>query len=125
MPGWRDANMMGTMCNGNSVDPAAQDPQLDLFDDRRGRIEGEAAPSPGRPGTSSPPATDLADDELIAMLPQAGRANVEALTDEVVSRSLAEAVPALEALWRRFSGFGVKAPYLPRAARRSEHTGPA
>ena len=63
------------------------------------------------PTTSAPAVTELSDGALIVMLPQAGRANVEALTDEVVSRSLAEAVPALEALWRRFSGFGVKTPY--------------
>ena len=45
------------------------------------------------------------------MLPQADRSNVEALSTEVVSRAPREAVPALEALWRRFSGFGVRVPY--------------
>ena len=56
------------------------------------------------------------DGELIAMLPQADRSNVEALSAEVVSRALTEAVPALEALWRRFSGFGVQVPYPEQCA---------
>ena len=101
---------MGAMSSGNSGDPPARDSQPDLFDDRHGRIEGEAVPVPGTP-PAGPAVAELADGALIAMLPHAGRANVETLCAEVVSRSLAEAVPALEALWRRFSGFGVKTPY--------------
>ena len=103
------------MSNGNSDDPATRDHQPDLFDDRHGRAIAEAAPVADTP-QAAPPVGKLSDGALIAMLPQAGRANVEALTDEVVSRSLAEAVPALEALWRRFSGFGVKVPYLEQRA---------
>ena len=101
--------MMGTMSEGNSVDPGAGDGQPDLFDDH-GRVEGELAPPPSVL-PAGPAAAELTDGEVIAMLPQAGRSNVEALSIEVVSRSLAEAVPALEALWHRFSGFGVKVPY--------------
>ena len=93
------------MSEGTSVDPAVGDRQPDLFDDH-GRVEGEAARPPGV-AAAGPPAAALSDGELIAMLPQAGRSNVEALAAEVVARSLAEAVPALEALWRRFSGFGI------------------
>ena len=109
MPGWAHADMMHTMSEGNSVDPAAGDRQPDLFDDH-GRAEGEFAPPPSVLPAGPPPA-ELTDGELIAMLPQAGRSNVEALSAEVVSRSLAEAVPALETPWDRFSGFGVKVPY--------------
>ena len=96
------------MSEGTSVDPAVGDRQPDLFDDHDG-VEGEAARPPGV--TAAGPPAALSDGELIAMVPQAGRSNVEALAAEVVSRSLAEAVPALKALWRRFSGFGVKVPY--------------
>ena len=100
---------MTAMSEGNSVDSAVGDRQPDLFDDP-GRIEGEAA-RPSNVAASGPPVAALSDGELIAMLPQAGRSNVEALTAEVMSRALAEAVPALQALWRRFAGFGVKVPY--------------
>ena len=101
--------MMGTMSEGDSVDPASGNRQPDLFDDH-GRVEAQVA-SPPSVLPTGPAAAELTDGELIAMLPQAGRSNVEALSAEVVSRSLAEAVPALEALWHRFSGFGVKVPY--------------
>ena len=109
MPGRVHADMMRAMREGTSVDPAVGHRQPDLFDDH-GRVEGEAARPPGV-AVAGPPAAALSDDELIAMVRQAGRSNVEALAAEVVSRSLAEGVPALEALWRRFSGFGVKVPY--------------
>ena len=36
--------------------------------------------------------------------------NVEALCSEVVSRGLVAAAPALESLWRRFAGFGMRVP---------------
>ena len=100
---------MRAMSEGNSVDPAVGDRQPDLFDNP-GRIEGETARPPNAVA-AGPPVAALSDGELIAMLPQAGRSNVGALTAEVVSRALAEAVPAVEALWRRFAGFGVKVPY--------------
>ena len=114
MPGRAHADMMGAMSEGNSVDPARVGLQRDLFDDP-GRIEGEAA-RPPNVAASGPPVAALSDGELIAMLPQADRSNVEALTAEVVSRALAEAVPALQALWRRFAGFGVKVPYSEQRA---------
>ena len=100
---------MRAMSEGNSVDPARGDFQPDLFDDP-GRDRGEAARPPSV-AVAGPPAAALSDGELIAMLPQADRSNVEALSAEVVSRALTEAVPALQALWRRFSGFGVRVPY--------------
>lgn len=100
---------MGTMSKGNSDDPEARDRQPDLFDDRHGRVDGEAVPTPDTP-PAGPAVAELSEGELIAMLPRADRTNVEALKDEVVSRALVEAVPALEALWRRFSGFVVKTP---------------
>ena len=55
-----------------------------------------------------PPAAALTDGELIAILSQVCRSYVEALSAEVVYRSLVEAVPAVEALWRRLSGFGIR-----------------
>lgn len=100
--------MMRTMSKRNSADRAVGDRQPDIFDDPA-RIEGEASRPPGV-AAAGLPAAALSDGELIAMLPRAGRLNVDALCAEVVSRSLAEAVPALEALWRRFSGFGVRVP---------------
>ena len=106
---------MRAMSEGNSVDSATGDRQPDLFDDH-GRVKGEAVLPPGIAATGGPPVTALSDGELIAMLPQAGSSNVVDLSAEVVSRSLAEAVPALQALWRRFSGFGVKVPYPERRA---------
>ena len=105
---------MRTMSEGDSVDPAAGNCQPDLFDDH-GRVEREVNP-PAHVRAAGPPVTELTDGEVIAMLPQAGGSNVEALCVEVVSRSLAVAVPGLEALWRRFSGFGVKVPYLEQRA---------
>jgi hypothetical protein len=49
----------------------------------------------------------LSDTELIAALPGASQREVEGLTLEAVRRGLPNAVPALEALCRRFSGFGL------------------
>ena len=54
--------------------------------------------------------------DMMEMLPQADLSNVEALCAEVVSRSLDAAVPALDGLWRRFIGFGIKTPLLEQRA---------
>ena len=106
MPGQAHADMMRVMSEGNFVDSAVRDCQPDLFDDPGG-IGGEVVRTPSVTAPR-PLAAALSDGELIAMLPQAGRSNVEPLSAEVVSRSLIEAVPAVEALWRRLSGFGIR-----------------
>jgi len=48
----------------------------------------------------------LSDTELIAVLPRARQIEAPGLAREAARRGMAEAVPALEALCRRFSGFG-------------------
>jgi hypothetical protein len=48
----------------------------------------------------------LSDTELIAVLPRARQVEAPGLAHEAARRGLTEAVPALEALCRRFSGFG-------------------
>ena len=89
---------------------AAADRQPDLFD-RRASYGAERVPVPiDRDAKIT--ASRLTDGKLIAMLPHASPSNVEALCAEVVSRSLHEAVPALESLWRRFVGFGIRAPFV-------------
>ena len=78
--------------------------QLDLFSG--------AGPCP----TASAPASiawtpldpaRLSDTELIAVLPRARQVEAPALAREAARRRLPEAVPALEALCRRFAGFGL------------------
>jgi HEAT repeat protein len=49
----------------------------------------------------------LSDTELIAMLPRARQNEASALAREAARRGLADAVPSLEALCRRFAGFGL------------------
>ncbi|HTZ69393.1 MAG TPA: hypothetical protein VMB71_01980 [Acetobacteraceae bacterium] len=51
-------------------------------------------------------ATGLSDEALVAALPLANRGDAVALAAEAVRRRLSAAVPALEALCRRFKGFG-------------------
>lgn len=80
---------------------AVEAQQLDLFASR-----GVAAAAvPGRPLV---PAGTLSDAELIEAIPQAGLRDCGPLTEEAVRRGLAAAVPALEALCRRFRGFGME-----------------
>src|SRR5579872_3177736 len=76
--------------------------QLDLFADPGFDTQAEAEPIDWAP---LDPAR-LSDAELIAVLPRARQVEVAALTREAVQRRLANAIPALEALCRRFSGFG-------------------
>lgn len=52
-------------------------------------------------------AARLSDAELIAALPRARQTEAPALTGEAARRRLMDAVPALEALCRRFAGFGL------------------
>lgn len=78
--------------------------QLDLF---------SAPPIPAErrlPPThrvAPPPAADLEDQALIAAIPESTLSDSLALTTEAASRRLAAAVPSLEMLCRRFSGFGI------------------
>jgi HEAT repeat protein len=77
--------------------------QLDLFSG--------AGVAPAEPETESmdwaplDPAR-LADAELIKVLPRARQNEADGLAREAARRALPDAVPALEALCRRFSGFG-------------------
>ena len=87
--------------------------QIDLFAER-GRVKLPHSPTPG--ASSAPEVATLTDEELLALVPRAGPANVEAVCSEVVSRSLETAVPALEALWRRFVGFGIEKPLCEQLA---------
>ena len=66
--------------------------------------------------TDVTPVQDYTDDDLLAALPRAGLSNVDALCSEVVARSLSAAVPALEALWRNFTGFGPNRPHRQQLA---------
>ena len=83
------------------------DGQLDLFSDRGG--PGEA---PVQHAAHGPPilATDLDDEVLIAAIPGAARAGARPLADEAGRRRLGAAIPALEELCRRFTGFGRTCP---------------
>ncbi len=79
--------------------------QFDLFAGG-GTIEPAAVPAdkPLRPET-------LSDDDVLDRIPRAGISNVRLLCNLAVERSLGDrAVPALEALWRRFKGFGYGRP---------------
>src|SRR5258708_26070453 len=78
------------------------DQQLDLFSSSGIQAE--------RPLPQSmelrPTATALDDQALIAAIPESNLADSIALATEAGRRRLAAAVPSLEALCRRFSGFG-------------------
>ncbi len=82
--------------------------QLDLFAER-GRVMAHRVPEPMASPAAAPVET-LSDDDLLESIEKAGPSNIEAVCSEVVSRSLEAAIPALEALWRRFVGFGVGKP---------------
>ena len=83
--------------------------QLDLFAER-GEVEPRHSPRTAASSAPAPAVDTLPDDDLLELIPNAGPSNVETVCSEVVSRSLQAAVPALEALWRRFSGFGIEKP---------------
>jgi hypothetical protein len=57
--------------------------------------------------SAHPAVTDLDDEALIAAIPTANLGDCAALAAEAARRRLAAAIPALEALCRRFSGFGI------------------
>jgi len=75
--------------------------QLDLFASDRIFVEKPVI-------HEEPPfcAAELADAELIAALPDAALATAPRMAAEAVSRRLIDAVPALERLCRRLTGFG-------------------
>ena len=54
-----------------------------------------------------PPVADLDDQALIAAIPAANLGDCTALAAEAARRRLAAAIPVLEALCRRFAGFGI------------------
>jgi hypothetical protein len=78
------------------------DRQLDLFSAPVPRPDGQAAA--GRPG---PPADRLDDTALVAAIAQATQADCRGLAEEAGRRRLVAAVSSLEALCRRFKGFGL------------------
>jgi hypothetical protein len=83
-----------------------QDGQLNFFASAGIRQE---APSPVRqPHRETLRAADMTDAALIAAIPDAGLAACHALAGEAARRKLGAAVPALEALCRRFKGFGLQ-----------------
>ena len=77
--------------------------QGDLFSGRGSGETAAAAPSPSPVVVSDA----LTDSALIAAIPGAGQSACRALAQEAVRRRLAAAIPALEALCRRFKGFGL------------------
>ena len=54
-----------------------------------------------------PAVADLDDEALVAAIPAANLGDCAALTAEAARRRLSAAIPSLEALCRRFSGFGI------------------
>ena len=79
--------------------------QFDLFSIRSPVVtDAAAAPRPLDPET-------LSDEDVLARIPNAGIADVRLLCDLIVERGFGDrAVPALEALWQRFKGFGYERP---------------
>jgi len=82
------------------------DGQLDLF--AAAGVRREDPPSDLQPHREATPAADLTDAALVAAIPGAGLATCRALAEEAARRKLPAAVPALEALCRRFKGFGLQ-----------------
>jgi HEAT repeat protein len=78
--------------------------QLDLFSATADLVERVPASNETRPDIAY---DTLDNDSLIAALPHAGIRDSLALAAEAGRRRLPEAIPALEALCRRFAGFGI------------------
>src|SRR5215510_10743522 len=76
--------------------------QLDLFSSACVQADGHLPLNKLHPA-----ATVLDDQALIAAIPSSNLADSIALAAEAGRRQLAAAVPSLEALCRRFSGFGI------------------
>jgi hypothetical protein len=83
------------------------DPQPDLFAFHANHRELISPEAPRNPPIA--PAT-LDDAALIAAIPTAGLTDAPALAAEAGGRKLASAVPALEGLCNRFTGFGADRP---------------
>jgi hypothetical protein len=99
-----DASRLDLSRAAGEVSPLMR--QLNLFGSAGIRPEAPAPfPPPDREQT---PAADLSDAALIAAIPDAGQATCQALTGEAARRKLVAAVPALDALCRRFKGFGLE-----------------
>lgn len=82
--------------------------QLDLF--AASGIDREALSTAAPSAPTALVAADLDDQALPAMIPMAGLKEATALAAEAGRRRLPEAVPALQALCRRFIGFGREHP---------------
>jgi HEAT repeats len=81
------------------------DRQLDLF---AGAGEHSASTVVAAVAQSRLSAPDLDDAALVAAIPRTSLADCHALTAEAGRRRLLAAIPALEALCRRFQGFGLR-----------------
>ena len=79
--------------------------QLDLFSAAGGPVECAGLLAPHR---SRIVATELDNAAVIAAIPRATRSDAPALTEEAGRRGLGAAIPALEQLCGRFTGFGVE-----------------
>jgi hypothetical protein len=77
--------------------------QLDLFSSS----DIQAEPPPPESMEPRPTAAALDDQALIAAIPESNLADSVAFTTEAGRRQLAAAIPSLEMLCRRFSGFGI------------------
>jgi len=77
--------------------------QGDLFSGRGTTAIAEPDPTP----VSTVAAGSLSDAALIAAIPNAGQSTCRGLAQEAARRKLVAAIPALEALCRRFKGFGL------------------
>ncbi len=77
--------------------------QLDLFGVSTGPAQGDV---PGRTTEPVIACDTVDDDSVLAAIPNAGIRDSVALVAEAGRRRLAAAVPVLEALCRRFAGFG-------------------
>ena len=86
--------------------------QLDLFAGAGLRPD-EPAPAVGRSRLIAP---ELDDEALVAAIPSASLGDCRSLAAEAGHRRLTAAIPALEALCRRFRGFGVEEEISEQAA---------
>jgi hypothetical protein len=79
--------------------------QLDLFAAGGNHSDHTAAPTVDRPRLVAP---ELDDDALIAAIPSVSLGDCRSLAAEAGRRRLVRAIAALEALCRRFKGFGIE-----------------